>query len=776
MPYVPSKRKTRLSDESMDLSHSSQSLSGLQPIDTSSHLNPQQPRGNNDGATLNKIDDLTRPVLGPSCELESMKCSTGVNSSQLSSSEEYPLSSDVQTTDALAQDSDSRTNFYTLENQSLSDVGKSLSHYNHTSKDLYPNSIPCADTTVIRDYEDTTIKFNDSFNGKSDAKAHQYSTHSVTTPTKDENLPLSLSFLRKPARSGSMDIDVDRIMKQNTLLNSKILDSSNSPISCVDDIELPSSPVSPLLSETEAPNIHERRNSYTNPLVRKKSGELVKSSLKLNSTFETSGAISLPTTPTYKQVHFGPSIAVKYFDEKDKPISISADNSPYTSDCDILNESDTPSSDDDNDYAYYGLTSITNNSDYSNFLRKKLYDAAKNLVENETLPHLEKFKFEMQRWNLETGQFKTISYRDKLDCEFPVFLERYFINLEKTAVIGQIAVKNISYFKKVVVRYTIDDWVAVENIEAHYTSDIPRVLKKAGYDRFIFSIPTAQLIFKFYEANRFENNPEIKFCIQYTAGGHDYWDNNYTKNYTLLFFQETKAYLKEVKVPAPIAATENVARSSEDSNCYFSKPPQTTAKAIGPDPNYSPSPKGLKLKRSRSFDNKKANATVTLPDLTSTNNPSIFEADSLVENKSFPFDGNNLQKVHVTNIACNSDDCLEKNSNNTFNVRELGNNLEQPAARNKIENAKINDNEIYPQSTKLNLTLNQISARNTSESTQNTDGDETASGTDMNENGEKQAYNTLVEKYCFYNGPSTVSSFGNENEENCNYFYDSKFY
>lgn len=83
-------------------------------------------------------------------------------------------------------------------------------------------------------------------------------------------------------------------------------------------------------------------------LVRKKSGELVKPSLKSPLYYHKKRSLSLPSTPTYKQVHFGGSTDVRYFHKKDRPAAISASNSPKLSPADDDDGYDY--SDDDDGY------------------------------------------------------------------------------------------------------------------------------------------------------------------------------------------------------------------------------------------------------------------------------------------------------------------------------------------------------------------------------------------------------------------------------------------
>ncbi|CAL1261198.1 unnamed protein product, partial [Larinioides sclopetarius] len=78
-------------------------------------------------------------------------------------------------------------------------------------------------------------------------------------------------------------------------------------------------------------------------------------------------------------------------------------------------------------------------------------------------------------------------------------------------------VMNWGFTKKVVARYSIDNWKSSQDINASYVSDSSR----DGMDSFAFNIFLSQ------------QRCNVQFALCYTVNGRDYWDNNNGKNYCL---------------------------------------------------------------------------------------------------------------------------------------------------------------------------------------------------------------------------------------------------
>ena len=129
---------------------------------------------------------------------------------------------------------------------------------------------------------------------------------------------------------------------------------------------------------------------------------------------------------------------------------------------------------------------------------------------------------------------KLISTRRRyLTCLFeqPVdkddFLERVtrqYICLESVvcdkAIIGFVRVLNIAYKKEVVVRYTADGWKTFREESAEHLS----ILIDGTMDTFFFRIPLLSLL---------KETSNVEFAIRYKVRGNVYWDNNFSKNYSV---------------------------------------------------------------------------------------------------------------------------------------------------------------------------------------------------------------------------------------------------
>jgi hypothetical protein len=213
------------------------------------------------------------------------------------------------------------------------------------------------------------------------------------------------------------------------------------------------------------------------PMVRKKSGELVKSSLK---TPNRSRASSVPSTPTFpKAVHFDSHLEhVRHFNNTEKPTAVSAGSSPVES------------FDGETEFPFDG-------DDYMS-------------------PPFE--------WEIETPNFpKDLNTRKHL----PVRLERVYLSTDKQNLLGTVAVANLSFQKKVVVRFTLDFWQTVSEVTAEFNNDIRRKQREENVDRFTFKV-------KLHEMANLESK-QLFFCIRYCVNNQELWDNNEGINYQVDF-------------------------------------------------------------------------------------------------------------------------------------------------------------------------------------------------------------------------------------------------
>lgn len=290
-------------------------------------------------------------------------------------------------------------------------------------------------------------------------------------------------------------------------------------------------------------------------LVRKKLGEIVKSSLK-DALAAVNRSRSLPLTPTYKLVHFGGDTDVRYFKQKDKPTAISAQNSPtLEGQDDEYYSMDFATLDEDSDEYFernYGNASRnsrgsfdhTQNSYFGLLLLRMLYDDYYDDELNSHADkqrkyrnHLDKTHYPRVDWLLELVNVPQLLYQEKIMLRhMPVFLEQTFLLIDKKYLLGQIAVRNLSYEKSVTVRYTLDHWATIVEIPTIYVPDPPAILRTHNYDRFVFKISLELLFAGYAQDENFKLGVltrEYDLCVRFATGDCEFWDNNDSKNYRI---------------------------------------------------------------------------------------------------------------------------------------------------------------------------------------------------------------------------------------------------
>jgi len=231
-------------------------------------------------------------------------------------------------------------------------------------------------------------------------------------------------------------------------------------------------------------DVEDEESRFAPPMVRKKSGELVKSSLK---TPNRSRPSSVPSTPTFpKAVHFDAHLEhVRHFLNTEKPTAVSAGSSPVES-----------------------------------------FDGDEFPFDGDDYPSSPPFE-----WEIELPNFPKDPNSRK---DLPVRLERTYLSPDKQNLLGTIAVHNLSYQKKVTVRFTLDYWQTVSEVSAEYNNDVRKKQLQENIDRFTFKIKLNDLA-----------NLETKtlfLCIRYSVNGQEFWDNNNNINFQVDF---KKKYLPQ---------------------------------------------------------------------------------------------------------------------------------------------------------------------------------------------------------------------------------------
>lgn len=85
---------------------------------------------------------------------------------------------------------------------------------------------------------------------------------------------------------------------------------------------------------------------------------------------------------------------------------------------------------------------------------------------------------------------------------------------------GSVFVKNLSFHKQVLVRYTFDNWKSGSDRRAQYKGPVAH-MPRGFVDEFIFEI----------DLQSSSKPTKLCFALLYRADGAEHWDNNYGKDY-----------------------------------------------------------------------------------------------------------------------------------------------------------------------------------------------------------------------------------------------------
>ncbi|GAA6000925.1 CBM21 domain-containing protein [Rhodotorula paludigena] len=213
-------------------------------------------------------------------------------------------------------------------------------------------------------------------------------------------------------------------------------------------------------------------------MVRKKSGELVRPSLKADtSRRDFSQARSAPATPVCpKYVHFDTQLEhVKHFLAQQRPAAVSRSGSP---------------------------------------------------IETETEDEPEAFPFPAMVQpqagvvQLVLPNFPPAAARADEDA----YVESLDMTSDGKSIRGIVHVRNLAFEKWVAVRFTLDHWQTVSEVSAEHHESLPG----GQADRFAFTIRLQDLLARIEEKTMF-------LAVRYTVGGREIWDNNGGQNYRIEF-------------------------------------------------------------------------------------------------------------------------------------------------------------------------------------------------------------------------------------------------
>ncbi|KAK9461402.1 putative phosphatase regulatory subunit-domain-containing protein [Lipomyces oligophaga] len=276
-------------------------------------------------------------------------------------------------------------------------------------------------------------------------------------------------------------------------------------------------------------------------MVRKKSGELVKPSLKSRRPS------SAPSTPTYpKNVHFDTHLEhVRHFLQAERPTAVSNQASP-------VDEHDLENSfpwlarpgaslemNFDRQFhkdSMFGYNGQDVDEDFDDGFGTSSSSDEIDDVGPETVKAENILKPSFYGWELVLPNFPILPSQNS---DAMVYTERIFLSADRRSLLGHVAVKNIAFSKWVAVKFTVDYWKTVSQVTAEYTDLIsngsvnryPR--PRSGYDRFTFAI-------KLQDFSKLEQKV-LFFCVQYSVNGQEFWDNNNGANYQVQFKRNTRA-------------------------------------------------------------------------------------------------------------------------------------------------------------------------------------------------------------------------------------------
>lgn len=251
------------------------------------------------------------------------------------------------------------------------------------------------------------------------------------------------------------------------------------------------------------------------PLVRKKSGQLVKSSLKLAGLSRSASASQLVPS---KSVRFATRLAnVKMFDGDSTPSSVSTtESTPVGSPSEVC-DSATPRGYFDFLWEDDEISDIT--SDTSSDADED-YGSSGTLTARNVSSFIAKETQSKKLYNITNTNFSSVSHGAYLSAQVPCYVLSVSISAEPNSITGYIMVKNLAYEKKLSIKITFDDWKShhvYSNVKYH------KSFLSLGYDQFKFVIPLTDK----------PPSVQVQFVVKYEVSGISYWDNNDSKNYRM---------------------------------------------------------------------------------------------------------------------------------------------------------------------------------------------------------------------------------------------------
>ncbi len=273
------------------------------------------------------------------------------------------------------------------------------------------------------------------------------------------------------------------------------------------------------------------------------------------------GSRSEPTTPTgsNKSVHFDAKLEhVKLFLAEQKPLAVSRDGSP------------TETSEGATEDSLSANTSFNGSVGHSEEERVQCDAAVRKSLDILALnmPDVPALKYLSEHWKSEH-----------------VKLESLGLSEDATCVRGLVLVRNLTFTKWVAARFTLDRWQTTSEVSAKHVTSVPGVVRtpppsslssslstlsslKNGssgrkgrgdegdgkvdlhaYDRFEFFIRLTDFMSKIWEKT-------LHLCVRYSAEGYgDAWDNNGGQNYTVVFKRKMLGQMRQSRASEKAGST-----------------------------------------------------------------------------------------------------------------------------------------------------------------------------------------------------------------------------
>ncbi|KAK4048719.1 hypothetical protein OIO90_005712 [Microbotryomycetes sp. JL221] len=247
-------------------------------------------------------------------------------------------------------------------------------------------------------------------------------------------------------------------------------------------------------SAASAQHINNLKDAFparTTAMVRKKSGELVRSSLK-SADSRRAKPRSAPATPiSPKFVHFDTQLEhVKHFLAQQRPAAVSRSGSP---------------------------------------------------IETETEDEPEAYPFPVVVPVAGTIKLKLPNFPTRVSNEQDVYVESIEMAADSKSIRGVVRVRNLAFEKWVAVRFTLDHWQTVSEVSAEHLESMGNTS-----DRFVFNIRLHDLLARIEDKTMF-------IAVRYTVGGREIWDNNDGQNYRVEFEKVTTVVAATVPSGAPLS-------------------------------------------------------------------------------------------------------------------------------------------------------------------------------------------------------------------------------